>query len=167
MSDADRPGPSPVVIGAGGILLVLVLALAALSSGEDMGRLTDAQLMEGAVPTASAYLEFRDRGDGSVSVLDAETGREVHRLPVGGGTFERGALRALVRQRKVHGVKAPRTFRLTSWRGGRLTLSDPATGTLIDLGAFGPTNAGAFARILDAATAPRAAGARTVLPGRE
>ena len=31
---------------------------------------------------------------------------------------------------------------------GRLTLADPATGARIDLEAFGPTNAGVFARLL-------------------
>jgi hypothetical protein len=38
---------------------------------------------------------------------------------------------------------------------GRLTLLDPMTGTRVDLGSFGPTNAAVFARFLDDAPTER------------
>jgi putative photosynthetic complex assembly protein len=154
VSDREVPGPSPRVILGGGALVAAVIALAALASRQDVGRVTDAETTLGGTPVEVAEVRFEDREDGSVAVQDARTDRVVHRLPPGEGNFERGALRALVRIRKVHGIEEPGTFRLTAWRDGRLTLTDPATGTVLDLNAFGPTNVGAFARILEATRPP-------------
>jgi len=151
MSEREIPGPARGILLGGGALVAAVITLAALAARQDVGRVTDAQVTRGDTPVEVADVRFQDREDGSVAVRDARTGRVVHRLPPGEGNFERGALRALVRIRKVHDIEEPGTFRLTGWRDGRLTLTDPATGTVLDLNAFGPTNVGAFARILDAA----------------
>jgi hypothetical protein len=40
-------------------------------------------------------------------------------------------------------------FELIYRADGRLTLSDTATGRMVDLESFGPTNAGSFYRLLD------------------
>jgi hypothetical protein len=42
--------------------------------------------------------------------------------------FLRGALRALVRERRQHGLGDEQPFRLLAHPDGRLTLEDPATG---------------------------------------
>ncbi len=103
-----------------------------------------------ASPVLTRDLVFTDQGDGTVMITDAATGAEVAALPRGEGGFVRVVLRGLVDERlrsEAAGVEAP--FRLTRWSDGRLSLADPATGRLIALDAFGPTNAGAFARFLD------------------
>jgi putative photosynthetic complex assembly protein len=57
-------------------------------------------------------------------------------------------MRGLARERRMHGIEASPPFLLTHWSDGRLTLRDTATDRLIDLGAFGHTNLGAFAALL-------------------
>ena len=91
---------------------------------------------------------FIDRIDGGIDVIDAKGDRRIDRLAPGEDNFMRATLRGLVRERKSRGIGAETPFRLTAREDGRLTLDDPATGRLIDLAAFGPTNAGAFARLL-------------------
>ena len=71
-------------------------------------------------------------------------------LPPGSNGFIRGVMRGLARERMLHGIDAAPPFRLIRWADGRLSLEDTATGRLIDLAAFGPTNAQAFARLLTA-----------------
>lgn len=93
-------------------------------------------------------LRFVDRSDGSVSVIDALTGREVHRV-VGEAGFVRGVLRAMARERRRLAADSQIPFQLSRGRGGQLTLSDPATGESIPLNSFGSTNVAAFARFLE------------------
>jgi len=100
-----------------------------------------------AAPQLSRELRFEDRG-GAVVVLDA-AGATVDILPPGTNGFIRGLMRGLARERRASEIGPERAFRLTRWADGRLSIEDPATGRWIDLGAFGPTNAGAFARLLD------------------
>ena len=64
--------------------------------------------------------------------------------------FLRVMLAGLVRERRREGEGAPsRPFHLTRWSDGRLTIDDIATHKLIELNAFGPSNSGVFARLLD------------------
>ena len=64
--------------------------------------------------------------------------------------FLRTLLAGLVRERRREDMGGPATpFRITRWADGRLTVDDTATGRLIELEAFGHTNADAFARLLD------------------
>jgi putative photosynthetic complex assembly protein len=58
----------------------------------------------------------------------------------------------LVRERKRQGLGPEQPFALIGRADGRLTLVDPATGQVIDLESFGPTNASVFARLLAAPT---------------
>ena len=93
-------------------------------------------------------LRFEDRPDGSIVVIDAATGG-VFDTVTGQAGFVRGALRGLARERKRVGLGPEQPFLLMGRADGRLTLLDPATGRLIDLDAFGPLNAAAFARLLE------------------
>ena len=54
------------------------------------------------------------------------------------------------RDRRSRGVGPEAPFLLVRSTGGGLFLEDPQTGRRIGLDAFGPTNSGAFARLLDA-----------------
>jgi putative photosynthetic complex assembly protein len=100
-------------------------------------------------------LHFEDRANGDIGVVDAISRQEVARFQ-GEQGFVRGALRALARERKRRDLGPERPFELIGHVGGRLTLSDPATGERINLESFGPTNAGIFARLQTASPqAPR------------
>jgi putative photosynthetic complex assembly protein len=92
-------------------------------------------------------LRFEDRPDGAVAVFAAGDDRQVEVLAPGSNGFVRGVLRGLARERRARGVGSEPAFHLTRWADGRLSLDDPATGRTIELGAFGPTNAGVFATL--------------------
>lgn len=102
-------------------------------------------------------LRFEDRPDGAVAVIDATTGRTVQMVE-GQAGFVRGTLRGLARERKRSGFGPEQPFELIGRADGRLTLSDPVTGRLVDLESFGPSNAAVFASLLPA---PNAAPAPT------
>jgi putative photosynthetic complex assembly protein len=104
---------------------------------------------------ASCRLGFEDvkSGDalsGRVLVYDWDTGQTLAELAPGEGSFIRGVLRSMVRERRSRGLDAYDPFSITRFRNGSLTLQDNLTGRRIELQAFGPSNAGAFARLLDA-----------------
>lgn len=113
---------------------------------------------EPAVVVAARDLRFEDRPDGGIVVSDADTGRRVTAIAPQTGEFIRITMRGLVHARKRWSadtgtskpvpVDAP--FRLAAGADGRLTLRDPVTGRLIELEAFGSTNAGSFAQLLAA-----------------
>jgi putative photosynthetic complex assembly protein len=118
---------------------------------------------------AEARLQFVDRPDGAVDVFSEGVSRRVATLAPGTNGFIRGVLRGMVRERRLRSVPADArsAFILRSRRDGSLSIEDSATGRAIDLRAFGPTNAGAFARLLAAAEASdgqRFAVARAVPP---
>ena len=148
MSDpfGDRPFPRGALFGA---LAVVVITVAAAGAGRftDLGRSEAPR----AATVESHDLYFQDRNDGAVEVLDAAKGKVILVLEPGTNGFVRGVMRGLVRDRKLREIGPDTPFQLVRWDDGRLTLDDPATGREIDLGAFGPTNLGAFARILLAA----------------
>jgi putative photosynthetic complex assembly protein len=101
-------------------------------------------------PGAVRALVLSDRPDGGVGVYDARAHEQLAPLPAGGGGFVRGAIRGLARQRRLDRVGPDVPFYLARWPDGRLTLDDSATGSHLDLRAFGPDNAAAFARLLPA-----------------
>ncbi|MFY8103696.1 MAG: photosynthetic complex assembly protein PuhC [Ramlibacter sp.] len=99
-------------------------------------------------------LHFEDRPNGDVAVLDARDRREVARFS-GEQGFLRGALRTLARERLRRGLGPTEPFVLTGHDNGRMTLSDPSTGTRIPIESFGPSNVAVFAPLRDAGRAPR------------
>lgn len=133
--------PRWVLMCAGGIL-----AFSLISVG--LVRITGNGPDQRAAPvTVERLLRFEDRSDGGVSVIDGRSGALLTVLQ-GEQGFVRGALRALSRERYARGLGSQQPFQLIARSDGRLTLFDPATGERIDLESFGPTNAGAFARLL-------------------
>jgi putative photosynthetic complex assembly protein len=142
--------PRGPLIGACALVLAI---LAAVGLGRMAGAGTTTP-HDGA-PVLTRSLGFEDRADGAILVRDADADREIALLEPGSNGFIRGALRALVRDRRREGVGGRAPFRLAAWPDGRLTLEDPATGTSIGLEAFGVTNMESFARLLTAGrTAP-------------
>jgi putative photosynthetic complex assembly protein len=98
----------------------------------------------------SRDLRFEDSSGGSVNVYDWENGELLESYPAGDGSFVRGVLRAMTRERKSMEEGSETPFRLARHQDGALTIEDLATGRLIVLNAFGPTNAGVFSNLLRA-----------------
>jgi putative photosynthetic complex assembly protein len=98
-------------------------------------------------------LHFGDDAQGNVVIDDARTGERVATIGEEGGGFIRGVMRGLARERRQRAEGSMPPFRLTAWATGELTLTDTATGRVIELNGFGPTNIAAFARLLEPAQA--------------
>ena len=58
-------------------------------------------------------------------------------------------MRGMARERHREDIGAQTPFTLTRWTDGTVSLQDRATGRTINLDAFGPTNAEAFARLFN------------------
>jgi putative photosynthetic complex assembly protein len=134
---APRWLPIAVVVG----LAVLMLSIASY-------RATGVAIRE---PDSAAAvvreLRFEDRADGSVVVIDHRTNQKVGAI-AGEAGFARGTLRGFARERRLRGVSAEHPLELVGRVDGRLTLSDPQTGRVVDLESFGTNNSGVFARLL-------------------
>lgn len=133
------------------LLLGAALLTGATIASVGVARLTGIgrQQVPMASPVQNLSLRFADGQDGSIAITDAQDGRLLHLVPPGADGFIRGTMRGLVRERKRADVDDGPPFRLTRWSDGALSLSDDATGRQIELDAFGPTNAGAFAILLE------------------
>jgi putative photosynthetic complex assembly protein len=144
-----RPVPLGALIGAAALigfsLLAVTLAKVTGVGGSEVPP---------AAPVAIADLRFEDRADGAILVYDARGEALVAVVEPGEGGFVRGVLRALARERRGYDAGPEEPFRLARREDGRLTLEDPETGSLVDLRAFGPTNAASFARLLPAEPGP-------------
>jgi putative photosynthetic complex assembly protein len=114
-------------------------------------------------PTAQRMLEFADRSDGAVVVTWVDQHR-VRDVMTGQNGFLRGTLRGFARTRRADGIGAVPPMRLAGYGDGRLILSDPSTGRLVELEAFGSANEAVFARLLT--MKPRDITAAASEPGR-
>jgi putative photosynthetic complex assembly protein len=141
--------PRGALFGAAGLIMI-----ALLSAG--LSHIVGTKSM---VPTSSPVavrdLRFEDRADGGVDVYDSNGLSPADTVLPGSNAFLRATLRGLAQQRKREGDNDAVPFRLTAWADGRLTLDDKDTGRHIELEAFGPTNAAAFARFLPVKVATR------------
>lgn len=145
---AQPPAGMPWPVRAMLALALLSLAMVAwqrLQGTPDAG-ITDV--------TWQRALHFEDRANGDVAVLDAQDRHEVARFQ-GEQGFLRGTLRTLARERLRRGMGPSQPFVLSGHANGRLTLSDPATGTRIALESFGPSNVAVFAPLRDAGRTPQ------------
>lgn len=141
----DISVPRGAIVGAA-VLLVLSMALAGAARRQNV----EAALAAVPQPAmASVELRFEDRPDGTVAALDAASGHEVAAYPPGTNGFVRGVLRGMFRTRKLESLSRDAVFRLARVADGRLVLEDRQSGHKVDLDAFGPTNTGAFAKLLE------------------
>ena len=149
--DMPRNVLPPVALKAMGFLLAVVLVLAVVARLTGIGSVTAADLTTGD-PVAERLIAFQPEDEGGVVRLtDGASGAILRELPPGEGGFLRGAVRPLNRERMRAGIAPEAPYRLTAWADGALTLTDPGTGVVVDLNAFGPTNAQAFAGLLPGA----------------
>jgi putative photosynthetic complex assembly protein len=104
---------------------------------------------------ATASVVFTDREDGAVIASDAASGQELLTVAPGTGGFFRATLRALARERRSSDIGSRAPFVIRRLADGRLELEDSATGRIVQLAAFGPTNAQSFAALLPPQEPPR------------
>ena len=142
--DHDGGIPRGVLLGAFALVCFSIIATAA-------ARVSDVGTVH--MPQRKAVeilaLTFIDRDDGGIDVINYNGGAPVSSVEPGTNGFIRATLRGLAQERKRSGI-GPRTpFLLTRWTDGAITLEDRETSRKLDLDAFGPTNAGAFARLFN------------------
>ncbi len=144
MSSSAGPGfPRVPLYAAGALVLFMLLAVTLVRlTGIGVVHVVDAPVVE------TREFRFEDRPDGSIAVLDAHY-HQIDTVAPGSNGFLRGTLRGLARERKREGIGPDIPFRMVGHADGRLMLEDPGTGRRVDLGSFGPTNAAAFARLME------------------
>lgn len=113
---------------------------------------TSAVQQPDAATVQTMSLRFEDNSDGSISVLDAQTGALLNTVAPGTNGFLRSTMRGLVRERKRQGIGPETPFELLGRADGRLTLNDPSTQRRVDLESFGPTNSAVFATLMQTKT---------------
>lgn len=162
LPDEHRHDVPKAPLYAAGALVLATILMVAFVRISGVGELTTPR--EAVV--VERMLRFADQPDGGIVATDASDGRLVARAAPGEQGFLRGALRGLARERKRERIGAEVPFRLSSRVDGRLLLEDPATGRLVDLGAFGAQNVAIFTRMLEGVppAAVAAAGAPTPIP---
>jgi putative photosynthetic complex assembly protein len=96
----------------------------------------------------SRLLRFEDAADGSVRILDGETGKPIATAAPGTNGFLRGTLRGLMRVRKKAEVSYFVPYRLEQLSNGQLMLTDLGENITLDLNAYGQTNAAVFSAFL-------------------
>jgi putative photosynthetic complex assembly protein len=138
----DFLSPVAKIVVATGIVILLVLVFI---NSRDLSQVREPD----AAPTQVLLLRFEDRPDGSIAVIHYKTGREIDSVK-GEAGFVRGTLRGLAQERKRKGLDSGPPFELIYRADGRLTLSDTATGRMVDLESFGPINAGTFFKLFNA-----------------
>ncbi len=138
----EAPLVTPAALAIlGSLLLLTVLIVAAVRwSGMDI-RHPDAPSVQ------FTALRFLDRPDGSIDVLDGQSGQRITVID-GEAGFLRGALRVLSHDRLRRGLGPQAPFELHQRQDGRLTLIDPQTGMRLDLESFGPQHASTFSRLI-------------------
>ncbi len=134
--------PRPILRGAG-LLIGFALLAAAVARQTDVGTLH--MPAAGAVETLA--LRFEDRADGSVAVRDARNDKEIYVVQPGAFGFIRSTLRGLARERRRADLDGATPFTLTRWSDGTVSLEDVSTKRRVNLDAFGPDNARAFAQL--------------------
>jgi len=144
-SDHSGGVPKGLLVSAGFLVLFALLA-SAFAHVSDVGTLHMPE--QQAVETLA--LRFEDRDDGSIAVRNAPDGKVIYSVQPGTYGFIRSTLRGLARERRRSGLDATTPFTLTRWNDGTVSLDDSATRRRVNLDAFGPSQAEAFAQLFTA-----------------
>ena len=141
---ADQPFPRGAV-HAGAALVVMTIAFAGLGHYTGVG----ASHVPASPVTESLSVRFLDNDGGGVRVETID-GHVIRTFVAGQGGFLRGVLRGFARDRRSREEGSELPFELTRHADGRLSLTDDATGRVVELSAFGPDNVGVFASLMTA-----------------
>lgn len=144
MSEIFAQGTFPKrAVHAGAFIVLMSVAVAGFARWTGIG--TTHLAASPAVQTVS--LRFFDNPQGGVGVATS-SGEGLAQFAPGEGGFLRGVLRGFARDRRSQGIGSEPPLLLVRHADGRISLSDPQTGRVVELDAFGPTNAGLFAKFL-------------------
>lgn len=136
--------PAPILAGAAALIaFAFTASWLSIQTGVGVTRLSDASIVQ------ARDLLFKDGPNGSVVVVDVQTGGIVETIESGQGGFERGVLRSLARERRTHALEKETPFKLVRRADGSLSIEDPSTGRRVELDAFGTTNVKSFSRLVD------------------
>jgi len=141
----DKPFPKAPLIAA----FLLVGSSLLVVGGARLGLIGSPSMVEApraAQVTRTEDLHFYDMPDGAVRVV--APGVPDRMIPTASGGFVRGVLRSLVRDRRARGLGSDQPFRVTQWSDGAVTIEDVATGRVLNLNAFGPTNREDFVKLI-------------------
>ncbi|MCX7304272.1 MAG: photosynthetic complex assembly protein PuhC [Hyphomicrobiales bacterium] len=146
MTEKARPirDPQRKPALAGAALIAVSIALVAVGRHDRTPTVLDP-----ATVRQSMELKFVDKADGSVVAVDAANGVELERIAPGGGGFIRVTMRSFASERKHLGLGSDVPFTLLRMADGDLILQDRLTGRTMLLNAFGPSNEGVFAALID------------------
>lgn len=100
-------------------------------------------------PVETIELTFFDVDGGIVEARRATDGLVLAQYTPGQGGFVRQTMRGFAIERRKADVAPAEPFELARMATGHLLLSDPTTGRVVALDAFGQTNAGDFAGMLN------------------
>jgi putative photosynthetic complex assembly protein len=143
--------PRGALYGAGALIATVLIVVFAVRAGVLPGRETapEQRAEQQVAVVASRDFRFADRQDGALIATDPRTGQVALVLEPGSNSgFIRGVMRGLMRERSLHSAALDGPVTVTQWADGALTLTDPSTGRIIELGSFGATNRAAFAQLL-------------------
>ena len=132
----------PFGIIAGLLLMAVYVSL----DGLERGAIRDAA--RPGSPLEARDLRFTDHAPGVVAVVDAATDQPIQLLGTGEGMFLRVAIRSFARDRAGLGVGAEVPFTLAAWPDGDLTLTDPTTGRVLRINAYGHSQEAHFRQYL-------------------
>jgi len=143
-ADLRKEGPGFDLAIACGLLLATVIAMVLVARRDPAPAVIDP-----ASVREQLELRFDDLADGSLVAVNAANGAEIERLAPGVGGFIRVTMRSFALERKQRGFGNDVPFHLARMANGALYLQDPLTGRTMLLKAFGPSNEGVFAQLLD------------------
>lgn len=144
MSEIFANGAFPKrAVHAGAAIVLLSVAVAAFARTTGVG----ATHIPASPVVQSAALRFSDGVHGGIDVETA-AGEAVAFFGPGEGGFLRGVLRGFARDRRSQGISGEPPLLLERHADRRISLTDPQTGRVVELDAFGPSNAGLFAKFL-------------------
>lgn len=147
MSAVKGGGPVPGLILTGVAGLMGFAMLAVMIGREERIGITE---MPPARVIKTVDIRADDHPDGSITIRDDHTGDLIFTVEPGQDNFIRATLRGFGQSRLRSGLTREQPFRLTRFDDGSLQLDDAQTGRKVNLGAFGPANAQAFARVMPA-----------------
>lgn len=137
------PRISPRILALIAAVVITSTAMAAFSS------MTGNKAQLAGLGDVTQVRDLRvDGSTGNLQFFDQRTGELVATLPTLTEGFVQVTMRNLGRLRSTAGRSIDAPYRLQRHAGGHVVLLDPQTGTTISLNAFGPTNAQAFAQLL-------------------
>lgn len=141
---AKTPDPHRKPAIACGCLIGAAIVLAVIGRQAPSARAFDRSAM-----AQSVDLHFSDLPNGTVVASNAATGHEIERIAPGTGGFVRVTVRSFANERLKRDMTSEVPFQLARMNDGALLLRDPLTGRTLLLNAFGPSNEGAFAQLLE------------------